>query len=65
MEETLLAQALAREDWDSAARCLLVGMARALEKLPPDSLDGLLDVIDGREDALEPRRRKAAKKNTP
>ncbi|MDO8691232.1 MAG: hypothetical protein Q7R39_14695 [Dehalococcoidia bacterium] len=63
MGETPLAQALAREDFDSAARCLLAGVARALEKLPPDSLEGMLDAITGRKDGPEARRRKAAKKS--
>jgi len=44
----LLVQALDREDWEVAARCLLVGVARALEKLPANSLEGLLDVLSGR-----------------
>ncbi|GEM_PF-6950442 len=62
-DETLLAQALAREDFDSAARCLLIGMARALEKMPADSLEGLLDVITGRKDGPQARQRKPAKKS--
>ncbi len=46
----MLAEKLARKDWEGAARLLLVGVARALEKVPPDSLEGLLDVLGGRKD---------------
>lgn len=45
MEQTVLAQALARQDWGGAARYLLVGVARTLEKVPADSLEGLLDIL--------------------
>lgn len=65
MEETLLARALAQEDWERAARCLLVGVARALEKLPPDSLEGLLDILGGRKDGPRKGRRKKSRKEAP
>ncbi|MDP2952387.1 MAG: hypothetical protein Q8O76_03625 [Chloroflexota bacterium] len=49
-KEITLEAALAREDWDGAARCLLAGVARALRGVPPDSLEGLLEILSRRND---------------
>lgn len=65
MGRTLLVETLAREDWEGAARYLLVGVARALDKLPPDSLEGLLDVLSGRNDGPRKRRRKGLGRKGP
>lgn len=62
MGEALLARALAQENWEAAARCLLVGVARALGKLPTDSLEGMLDVLSGRKDGPRRGRREGPKK---
>ena len=44
---SLLAGALQSERWDLAALCLLLGLARALARVPPDAIEGVLDVLDG------------------
>lgn len=44
---TLLAWALKRKRWEVAALCLLLGVVEVLEKLPPEALEGLLEVLDG------------------
>lgn len=64
VKEITLAAALAREDWDGAARCLLVGMVRALRELPPDSLEGLLEILSGRNDAPGKARRQRTPKES-
>jgi hypothetical protein len=48
-----LAIAIERRQWETVALYLLAGVAAATEKLPPDSLHGLLDVLseEGRRDA--------------
>lgn len=40
-----LAIAIERRQWEIVALYLLAGVAAATEKLPPDSLNGLLDVL--------------------
>jgi hypothetical protein len=40
-----LALALERRQWETVALYLLAGVAAATEKLPPDSLNGLLDLL--------------------
>ncbi len=59
----LLDEALAREDYDVAARLLLVAVLRALAKMPPDSLEGLLDTVAGRKNGRKARRRRIVKKD--
>lgn len=49
-----LAVAIERQDWELAALCLLVGMTRAAEKLPADSVEALIEMLA--EPAPEPRR---------
>lgn len=44
---TLLARAIAREQWELVALCLLLGVAQTAAKLPPDALTGLLEVLEG------------------
>jgi hypothetical protein len=39
--------AIEREHWDLAATCLLVSAAEALQDIPPDALDALLEEIEG------------------
>lgn len=41
--------ALRRNEWEKAALYLLLGVARAAEKLPPESLTALLEVLGGEE----------------
>jgi hypothetical protein len=48
---SLLAIAIAQERWDVAALCLLLGVSRAAEALPPDAVEALIELL-----ALEPER---------
>ncbi len=48
-----LAVAIERRDWELAALCLLVGITRAAEALPPEAIDALIEALSGEE---EPRR---------
>lgn len=45
-----LAAALEGERWELAALCLLEGLQAVLSRLPVDSIEGLLDALEGRED---------------
>jgi hypothetical protein len=51
-----LAAAIERKQWELAALCLLVGLMEAAAKLPPEAIEGLLEVLVA-EDG--PSRRKA------
>jgi hypothetical protein len=42
-----LAVAVERQQWTVVALHLLLGVAEAASKLPPDSLNGLLEVLEG------------------
>jgi len=42
-----LAWAISKRQWDLAALCLILGLLETLSKLPADSIEGLLDVIEG------------------
>jgi len=42
-----LATAISTRQWQLAALCLLLGLVKAISRLPADSLDGLLDVLEG------------------
>ncbi|MDO8614284.1 MAG: hypothetical protein Q7T33_00925 [Dehalococcoidia bacterium] len=62
-----LAAALARQDWELAALCLLLGVTRAAEALPPETIDALIEALadaqtqtgrlGARPGEAEPRRR--------
>ena len=41
-----LAIAIERQQWELAALCLLLGVARVAAALPPDAVEGLLEVLD-------------------
>jgi hypothetical protein len=53
-----LALAIERKQWELAALYLLLGVSRAAAKLPPDAINGLMEVlsVEGGE-ALPPSRR--------
>ena len=51
-----LAVAIERKQWQLAALCLLLGLTEAAAKLPPEAVEGLLEVLTA-EDG--PSRRKA------
>jgi len=47
---SVLARAIARKQWELAALCLLLGLLEAALKVPPDSLEGLIEVVEGAQD---------------
>jgi len=40
-----LAVAIERKHWELAALCLLLGLTGAAAKLPPEAIEGLLEVL--------------------
>jgi len=42
-----LARAITTRQWDLAALCLLLGLLEMLSKLPADSIEGVLDILEG------------------
>ena len=44
---SVLSKAINEEQWELASLCLLLGLTRALAKIPPDSLYGMLEVLEG------------------
>jgi hypothetical protein len=44
----LLGWALKWRRWEVVALCLLLGVVEVLEQLPPEALEGLLEVLDGK-----------------
>jgi hypothetical protein len=55
-----LAVAIERENWELAALCLLVGVVEAAEKLPPESIEALIEILAGPESHPGTRRRRSA-----
>ena len=52
-----LAVAIQGKRWELAALCLLLGVTEAAAALPPDAIEGLLEVLAGLEDEeRRPRR---------
>jgi hypothetical protein len=51
----VLARAIERRDWSLAAICLLLGVADAASRLPPDALESLLELLDGLPDGRRDR----------
>ncbi|MBI4295086.1 MAG: hypothetical protein HY669_02855 [Chloroflexi bacterium] len=47
---SLLAKAIQGERWELVALCLLLGLTRALAHIPPDAIEGVLDVLEGDRD---------------
>lgn len=43
-----LAWAISKRQWDLAALCLLLGLLETLSKLPVDSIEGVLDILEGK-----------------
>ncbi len=46
---SVLSEAIKTERWELASLCLLLGLARVLSRIPADSLNGLLEVLEGEE----------------
>lgn len=55
MTTSMLALALERRRWDIAALCLLLGVAEAATKLPPETLERLLELLEGAPDGSRRR----------
>ena len=47
MATSVLALALERQSWSLAALCLLLGVADAAASLPPETLESLLELLEG------------------
>jgi hypothetical protein len=47
--QSLLAVAIEREDWDLAALCLLYGVMKAIETLPRETVEALLELLQEEE----------------
>jgi hypothetical protein len=63
-KKSLLAVAIEREDWEVAALCLLIGAVEAVNKLPQETLEALLDEL-ALEGVLEgPRATRAKRRET-
>lgn len=45
-----LASAITSKQWELAALYLLFGLAQTLAKIPADSIEGVLDVLEGEHD---------------
>ena len=45
-----LARAITTRQWNLAALCLLLGLVETLSKLPADSIEGLIDILEGEND---------------
>ena len=43
-----LASAITRRQWDLAALCLLLGLMETLCRIPTDSIEGVLDILEAR-----------------
>jgi hypothetical protein len=44
-----LSWALGQGHWELAALCLLLGMVEVVSQLPHDVVEGMLEVLDGKE----------------
>ncbi len=47
MTRSALALALERQEWPLAALCLLLGVAEAATRLPPETLESLMELLEG------------------
>jgi hypothetical protein len=47
MAASLLAVAVERREWTLAALCLLLGVSEAAARLPRETLEELLDLLEG------------------
>jgi hypothetical protein len=53
----LLEVAIQQENWEAAALCLLLGAVRAAHKLPPETLEEMIELLS------EPPRRTTRKRS--
>jgi hypothetical protein len=43
---SILAEAIKSKQWELAALCLLIGLARAISSFPDDSVEGVIDLLE-------------------
>jgi len=43
--QSVLAAAIERQDWEAAAVCLLLGVARKARTLPPGAIDEVIEAL--------------------
>ncbi len=55
MATSALAVALEKREWSLAAICLLLGVTEAAAKLPPETVESLLELLDRRPDGRQER----------
>ena len=48
---TTIATAIERQDWEVVAVCLLRGFVQVASRLPPDTLQHLIEALEGETDA--------------
>ena len=61
---SMLAVAIQGKRWQLAALCLLLGVTEAAAALPPDAVEGLLEVLVGLEDGeRRPRARTGTRRS--
>ena len=46
MGASVLALALVKREWSLAALCLLLGVTEAASKLPPETIESLLELLE-------------------
>ena len=44
---SILSEAIKAKQWEPAALCLLIGLARALASVPDDAVEGVIDLLEG------------------
>ena len=44
---SILSEAIKAKQWETAALCLLIGLARALATVPGDAVEGVIDLLEG------------------
>ncbi len=50
MATSTLAIAIERKNWELVALCLLLGVAEVASRLPPETLERLLDLLEATDD---------------
>jgi len=43
---SILSEAIKAKRWETAALCLLIGLARAISTVPGDAVEGVIDVLE-------------------
>lgn len=62
---TALAAAIEHKQWELASLYLLLGISRAAAGLPPDAIDGLLELLEAAPDDRPPaQERRGARRGT-